>query len=159
VTIYMNILIISALVLILILTIIAGYFSYKVRLLNKQKQQQLKNNQDAWVQNRNELIKDIQFIANSMFQQQCEITEGCMRLEYLINKVDDSPKMRIEFQHVYAHYDATAEMPIREAYQALTKKEQFKLDKARAKLETQNSEKVLSDAKKLVSFPFNMEKS
>jgi predicted metal-binding transcription factor (methanogenesis marker protein 9) len=155
----MNFLIISALILILILAIIAGYFSYKVSLLNKQKQQQLKSNQDAWEQNRNELIKDIHFIANSMFQQQCEITEGCMRLEYLINKVDDSPKMRIEFQHIYAHYDATAAMPIREAYQALTKKEQFKLDKARAKLEAQNNDNVLSDAKKLASFPFDTQES
>jgi hypothetical protein len=152
----MNILIISALIIILILAIIAGYLLYKVLLLNKQKEQQSKENQDAWVQNRNELIKDIHFIANSMSQQQCEITEGCMRLEYLINKVDDSPQMRIDFQYIYKHYDATAAMPIRDAYQALTKKEQFQLDNDRTKLEAQHKADVLNDTKKLAVHNFDV---
>ena len=150
----MNIFIISALIIVTTLTIVAGYLLYKVLLLNKQKEQQSKENQDAWLQNRNVLIKDIRFIANSMSQQQCEITEGCMRLEYLINKVDDSPKMRIEFQYIYKHYDATAAMPIRDAYLALTKKEQYKLDKDRAKLEAQHKADVLSDTKKLAEHSF-----
>lgn len=145
----MNILLIIATIVIVALSLIASYYLLKVRQLNKQQLEQNKQNQAAWQANQDELIKDIQFIANSMLQQQCEITEGCMRLGYLIPKVDDSEAIKNTFKHIYNHYTATAHMPIKEAYQALDKKEQFKLDSERFSLEAKNTEGVLQDCKKL----------
>jgi hypothetical protein len=151
----MNILIILALAIIATLAITAGYYLFKVRQVTRQEDLQSKENQQAWLLHRNNLIKDIHFIANSMTQEQCEITEGCMRLEYLIGKVDDSEQIRASFSHIYGHFNATAHMPIKDAYQSLSKKEQFKLDKERSRLEVESKAGVLEDSKRLSQHAFS----
>jgi hypothetical protein len=151
----MNIFIIFAVAIIVILAILAGYYLFKVRQVTLQEKAQTKENHQAWLLHRNNLIKDIHFIANSMTQEQCEITEGCMRLEYLIDKVDDSEQIRATFNYIYEHYNATAHMPIKDAYQSLSKKEQFKLDKERSRLEAQNKVNVLKDTSRLSQHPFS----
>lgn len=150
----MNVLLTIATVIIVALSIIATYYLFKVHQLKKEQAEQNKQNQAAWQANQDELIKDIQFIANSMLQQQCEITEGCMRLGYLIPKVDDSEAIKHTFKHIHNHYTETAHMPIKEAYQALNKKEQFKLDSQRFSLEAKNKQGVLEDSKKLAAHIF-----
>ena len=77
-----------------------------------------------------------------------------MRLGYLIPKIDDSEDLKHTFSHIYDHYSATAHMPIKEAYQALSKKQQFKLDSERLTLEAKNKQGVLKDSKKLAVHSF-----
>lgn len=150
----MTTLFLIALSIIIVLSCVAGYYQFKLYKVNKNKQLQAKLNQQAWLEHRNKLITDIRFIAQSITQEQCEITEGCMRLQYLITRIDDSQNITEEFQHIFAHFNATKHMPIKEAYKALNKKEQFKLDKERANLETQNSPLVISDCKRLIGYSF-----
>lgn len=150
----MNIFYTVAAIILLILAGIAGYYLNKVRKLNQAQKEQAEKNKQALEDHRNALIKDIQFIANSMVQKQCEITEGCMRITYLINKVDDSEALRQSFPHVHNHTQATAHMPIKEDYKALTRKEQFKLDNERHTLESKSAENILREVKKILTHNF-----
>ena len=151
----MTILLIFAFTIISALTLVAGYYLLKLQKATKVKSIQTQKNHQAWLDHQNELIKDIKFIANSMSQEQCEITEGCMRLAYLINKVDDTDQIKNKFPHIYSHYNATMHMPIKDEYKALTRKQQFKIDCERRDLENTNKTAVLSDTQNLANHIFS----
>ena len=146
--------IIAAAIVLLILSSIAGFYLWKVRQLKKNQADQIKRNQEAWKAHQEELAKDVRFIANSMVQGQCEITEGCMRIQYLLDKLDEELKNKPEFQAIHIHYRQTAHMPIRDAYKALSRKEQFKLDQQRFSLEEENRERVIAEATTLLTYRF-----
>lgn len=150
----MTILITLAVLIILSLASVAAYYLIKLQKSKIAEQAQIKENHLAWLEHKNTLIKDIKFIANSMLQQQCEITEGCMRLGYLIPKVDESETFKLTFPAIFEHYSLTTDMPIKDAYQALSRKEQFKLDSKRLTLEAKNKEPVLSNCQTLLKHTF-----
>jgi hypothetical protein len=147
-------LIIFAVLILLTLSAIAAYYLAKLKKVKNNEEEQAKKNQEAWLSHKNELVKDIKFIANSILQEQCEITEGCMRLGYLMPKVDESEEIQTRFGSLFDHYRATSNMPIKEAYKALTRKEQFKFDSKRLRLEAENKSGVLSDCKILLKHSF-----
>ena len=150
----MTILISIAATILVVLSAIAAHYLVKLRKVKTAEQKQIKQNQEAWLKHKNELVKDIQFIANSMLQEQCEITEGCLRIGYLIPRVVESDDIKSTIKHIFEHHSLTANMPIKEAYKALSRKEQFKLDSQRLTLEAKNKNGVLEDCKTLLNYSF-----
>lgn len=150
----MTYLVIIAAIILLILSAVAGYYLLQVHQLKKRQAEQIKSNQEAWKAHQEELAKDVRFIASSMVQGQCEITEGCLRLQYLMDKLDEELKNKPEFQRIHLHYRQTQHMPTHEAYKALKRKDQFKLDNERFKLEDQNRDGVLEEAALLLTYRF-----
>ena len=102
-----------------------------------------------------ELLQDIHFIARSVLSDQCEITEGVLRLQYLIKGLDPSAWYLKELQTIRLHYEATSHMPILEAYQALSRQEQFKLDNQRWQLEADHKSGIMRELQWLVTYRFN----
>jgi uncharacterized membrane protein YcjF (UPF0283 family) len=147
-------LIIIAIIILIILTSIAGYYLWQVHQLKKRQTEQNQKNQQAWKAHQEELAKDVRFIANSMVQGQCELTEGCMRLQYLMDKLDEGLKNKPEFRMIHLHYEQTQHMPTHDAYKALDRKSQFKLDNERFKLEDSNRDGVLKEASLLLNYRF-----
>lgn len=134
----------------------AAYYVIKLRKVQTQQTQQIQKNREAWQKHRDELASDLKFIANAMVQGQCEITEGCMRLAVLMDRLDDELQHNHQFTTIRAHFSQTAHMPTHEAYKALTRKEKFKLDNQRYALEEQNREQVLNEAKALLAYRFEI---
>ncbi len=149
-----SVLIYIAVIVILALSIIAAYYLFKLKNVNRLQKLQIEKNQHAWQEYQDELITDLQFIARAMVQAQCDITEGCLRLKVLMDRLDETLQDNKEFQHIQQHYQQTRRMPTHKAYKALNKKQQFKLDQERLKLETLNSEAVLIEVKNLMTFQF-----
>ena len=108
---------------------------------------QLRNHQQ-------ELIKDIRFISLSVIQKQCEITEGVLRLQYLLKGLDPDVWEQPELASLRTHYDAVKEMPILEAYKALTPKQQFELDKTRLTLEETHQASIERELRWLHQYSF-----
>ena len=141
----------------LVIVGLAGYAYYlavklhkaKIELLEAQQQaeQKLKDHQQK-------LINDIQFIARSVLSEQCEITEGVMRLNYLITALDADVWQDSALMTVRQHHGATADMPILEAYKSLSKKQQFELDNQRYKLEESHKTAILKEMQWLASYRF-----
>lgn len=148
-------LVITAIIILLILSAVAGYYLLKLRKAKQLQAQQMQQNQDAWQKHRNELASDLHFIANSMLQGQCEITEGCLRIVVLMDRLDDELQHKPEFKTIQAHFAQTINMPTHAAYKALSKKEQFKQDKLRFSLEEQHKEQVLLEVKTLSEYKFD----
>jgi len=152
----MFILLTTASLIIIVLAAVAIYYTIKLHQANKRKSEQAKTNQQAWQKHQTDLIKDIHFIANSMTQGQCELTEGCMRLSYLIERFDQKLTAHPDFQNVFLHKQQTMHMPIQDAYKALSRKQQFLIDKERSALESKNETEILKDASRIAQFQFNI---
>ncbi len=148
-------LILIAAAIIISLSTVAGYYLLKLKKVKQQQNQQAQENQQAWIDKQEELASDIRFIANSMLQKQCEITEGCLRLKVLMDRLDENLQHQAEFKTIQLHYQQTSNMPHHHAYKALTKKQQFKQDQLRFQLEEQHRSQVLIEAKLLSGFQFN----
>lgn len=142
---------------VVIIALLSGYAWHLTRKVKQQEIQQQKEEAEAELQLRKyqqELVKDVQFVARSVIQQQCEITEGVLRIQYLVNGLDPDVWNQPELKQVREHYFATCDMPILDAYQALTPKQQFKLDKERHKLEQDNKEAIEAELTWLAAHSF-----
>ncbi|OUR64016.1 hypothetical protein A9Q73_09145 [Bermanella sp. 47_1433_sub80_T6] len=147
-------LIFTGIAIILSLSAIAGYYLLKLRKVKLQQNEQIELNRQAWLDSQEELAADIRFIAKAMVQQQCEITEGCLRLKVLMDRLDETLQHNGDYQTIQLHYQKTAHMPHHKAYTTLNKKQQFKLDQDRFELENQHRQKVLLEAKQLSDYQF-----
>ena len=148
------ILIFMAAAIILSLSATAAYYLLKLRKIKQHQNQQVSLNRQAWLDGQEALAADIRFIAKAMVQQQCEITEGCLRLKVLMDRLDETLQHHSDYQTIQRHYQKTAHMPHHQAYQALNRKQQFKLDQARFELESQHRQQVLLEAKRLANHQF-----
>lgn len=90
------------------------------------------------------LIESIQIIATAMRTGDCNLSEGCIRLRYLLDHLDPEQRLRPRLEAVYTHYEAIAHMPVREARKALKLSERNRLDRERETLETENREAILA---------------
>lgn len=147
---------IVAIVILVVLSAIAAYYLIKLRKVKQEQSDQIQRNKIAWQKHRDELAADLRFIANAMLQGQCEITEGCLRIKVLMDRLDDELQHKPEFKTIQAHFAQTITMPTHEAYKALGKKEQFKLDRQRFALEEENKEQVLVEVKTLSTYKFDI---
>lgn len=129
------------------LALVALYYLRQVKLQTQKQEQQRAENEAAWRAHQLELHNDLRFIANALLQGQCEITEGCLRMTYLMSRLDESLLSKSEYSTIVKHAGMTAHMPTHQAYKDLTRKEQFKLDQERFKLEDNHRSAVLKEAK------------
>jgi len=143
-----------AVAIILGLSAVAGYYLLKLRNVKQQQNAQILLNRQAWLDSQEELAGDIRFIAKAMVQQQCEITEGCLRLKVLMDRLDETLQHNTAYQTIQLHYQKTAYMPHHQAYKALNKKQQFKLDQDRFALEEQHRQQILLEAEQLSDYQF-----
>lgn len=149
-------LITAAIAVIVILSGIAAYYLIKLKHAKKSQQKAIAEGEAAWRKKQEEIAADIRFIASAMVQEQCEITEGCMRLTVLMDRLDENLRFQPEFSSIRAHFEATAHMPTHDAYKALKPKQRFELDKQRFELEEKNKTSVLKDAQTLVTKKFQV---
>lgn len=151
----MNPYLLAGAVIIVILSLTAAYYLFKLHKAQKVQAQAIIDGQQAWLAKQQEIAQDIRFIANAMLQEQCEITEGCLRIIPLMNRFHQELPFKADFSQLLQHQQACSEMPINEAYKALSRKEQFKLDKKRYELEAKNKDSILKEAKLLLNFRFD----
>jgi hypothetical protein len=137
---------------VLILCYIAFYLWFKV-YQQKQKELEIAKTLDQnLTKKREKLSQDIRFIAQAMLSNQCEMTEGCMRLKVLLDLIDQRYTHHPKLQQLQAFYNLVSHFPTHQAYKALTKAERLRFDAERFALEAQHKESVFHDIESLNSF-------
>lgn len=119
---------------------------YAGRLLFMLKQQNTR--QTAAREKRTETITDsIILIAKAMEQQQCELSEGAIRICNLLEALPlrSPPAFKTKFPHIYALFIDVSGFAILEERQKLSPKEKMKQDKAREQIESEHETKVLAE--------------
>lgn len=147
-----------AIVIVILLALWAARLQWQLRQRAQQQAEQIEQEarqaQEKTDKRYQELSSDIQFIARSMLQKQCEITEGVMRIHVLADALDTDTMLQPAFSTLHGHFLQVKQFPIMQAYKDLSRKEQFKIDRLRDKLEQENEAAILQELETLLSQRF-----
>ena len=135
------------------LLIVASLSFYAGKLLWQLKRQE-KRQQQARQKRIDNITSSIHVIAKAMEQQQCDLSEGCIRLCNLLpaiplEKLPDYPSV---YPSIYTLYRKVEDMPTHKAREQLSKKERLKQDYQRAEWEAELETAILPELAKLKSF-------
>ncbi|MBY5993385.1 DUF2489 domain-containing protein [Ferrimonas balearica] len=124
----------------LIVVALAAYAASLLWQLRQVKQRQAA----AVAQRRSDLLEQIQLVAKACQQQQCEPSEGALRLVNLLRALPDADQEQLRQRYPVLHelYDNIAHHPILEARKALKRNERMKLDMERAHWESRLGPKM-----------------
>lgn len=135
---------ISGAIIILALALYAG------RLLSMLRTQQ---NQQLTIRGKRvaSMQESIRTIAFAMTQQQCDLSEGVIRICRLLEAmpVDPHPDYAKEFPFTHELFDKVKSYPTHEARSLLTKTQRREQDKERQELESQLESKILKETEVL----------
>lgn len=133
--------------------IIAALAYYAHTLINQLKEQERKqkNVRDTRIKN---IMQSVHVIALAMEQQQCDLSEGVIRLTNLLDALPlkPQPDFATEYPAIYGLHERIAKYPTHEARAALTKKERRAQDKEREQIESEYAVLINQDVIKLKDF-------
>ena len=133
--------------------IIAPLGYYAGTLLYKLKQQNIKKEQVRL--GRVDTITDsIIVIVKAMQQQQCELSEGVIRIVRLLEALPISPQpvYRNDYPHTYSLFTEVSSFAILEERKQLPKKERMAQDLKRGQIESEFESKVLEELPAIKAF-------
>lgn len=139
--------------LIVALIIIAGLAFYAGSLLFKLRAQRQVRKQKTQHRIAN-ISQSIQTIAKALEQQQCNLSEGSIRLYHLLEAlpIRDKPDYSQQFSGLYSLYEQVKDLPTHEARKAQSKEITKHQDLHREEIEAQLELKILSDVAVLKTF-------
>jgi hypothetical protein len=139
--------------LLIALLIVAGLVAYAGLLIFKLRTQQILRKQKT--QKRIDKISvSIQTIAKALDQQQCNLSEGCIRLFHLLEAlpVKDKPDFSKQFKGLYSLYEQVKDFPTHDVRKLQGKDVTKKQDLQREELEAQLESQILNDVSVLKTF-------
>ena len=133
--------------------IIAGLAFYAGRLLfllKKQNQRQSAAKQKRILN----ITESINTIALAMSQQQCDLSEGTIRIYRLLEALplDPRPDYDSQFPQLSALFLKVIGFDTHEARMALDKRERRRQDRARGEIEAEYESKLLPELEKITTF-------
>jgi hypothetical protein len=138
---------------ILAIVIIAGLSFYAGKLLWQLKRQ---NKRQALARQKriDSITESIQVIAKAMEQQQCDLSEGCIRICNLLPAIplNDLPDYASMYPYIHELYGKVAHMPTHKERERLAKNVRRKHDLQRAEWEAELETSILPEVGKLKSF-------
>ena len=139
--------------LIVAICVVAGLTFYTALLLFKLKVQ-LKLRDQKTKKRIDNISESIQTIAKALDQQQCNLSEGCIRLFHLIEAlpVKNKPDFSLQFLGLYSLYHKVKDLPTHEVRKSQTKMETRQQDLQREELEAQLESQILKDVSVLKNF-------
>ncbi|CUS47771.1 MAG: protein of unknown function DUF2489 [Idiomarinaceae bacterium HL-53] len=133
--------------------IIAGLSIYAGMLLG-QLNKQRKENQVGENKRLAYIHESILTIAKAMQQEQCPLSEGCIRIAVLLDNLPDAKHAKFEqrFPKIHEMYEKIKHMPTHDARKQFPKDEIRKLDKEREALEIELEKDIQTDVVAVLSW-------
>lgn len=145
-----NIIIASGSVMVLVLSIYAGYLWQQVWYQRKKKQEY-----NAYVlEKKQNWVESIVLIARALVAGQANITECAIRIKVLLDNVYEGECPKLEFRAIYELMWATSHMPILEQRKQYTRKEIQAFDDEREALEKIHEDSVIKAVKFAINYDF-----
>ena len=135
----------------LLIILALGFYAGRLLFLLKQQNQQHQAARNKRIKN---ISESIHIIAKAMEQQQCDLSEGVIRIVNLLNALplNPPPNFKSTYPHIHALFVEVSGFAVLEARQQLTKQERRKQDYAREQIESEFESKVLSELPKLKDY-------
>lgn len=133
--------------------IIVGLSIYAGRLLFLLKAQNDRNHK-ARQKRIDSMTISIQTIAFAVQQQQCDLSEGAIRICRLLEAmpIDPQPDHAQHYPALHSLFHKVKEYPTHEARQALSKSERREQDKERGQIESELESEILVEVEKLKTY-------
>jgi hypothetical protein len=133
--------------IVVILAFYAGSLIFKLRAQRKVRNQKTQQRVDN-------ISESIQTIAKALEQQQCNLSEGCIRLFHLLEAlpVKDKPDFSQQFTGLYSLYEQVKDFPTHDVRKSQSKSETKQQDLQREELEAQLEYQILKDVSVLKTF-------
>ena len=144
--------IVLAIGIVLVLAFIAYRLQSQVRAMEQRKSQEQQELAKQQVKHEQYLQNSIRILSQGIVDKQVTLTEGSIRISVLLDnlKVDDTVKE--EFNVFYQLAEATAHIPILDAWKKLSSKERYRFDKERLNAESKFGDFAVDAAKRLKDY-------
>lgn len=137
------------------LAIVSGLAFYAGRLLFLLKQQ--KHNAEQVRQQRiSNILDSVHTIAQAMQQQQCNLSEGSIRLGYLLKAMPlrDPCDFQAQYPALFELFDLVKDLPTHEARKALKRQQREQQDELREAHEARLESAILKEVTQLQTLSF-----
>jgi hypothetical protein len=133
--------------------IILGLSVYAARLLMQIKAQN-ERSQTARQKRIDSMTVSIQTIAFAMQQQQCDLSEGAIRICRLLEAMplNPQPEYSEHYPALHSLFDKVKDYPTHDARKELSKTERREQDKERGQIESELESTILIEVEKLKDF-------
>lgn len=136
--------------------IVAALSFYAGKLLSqlKQQQQKQKNARNARIE---KIMESVYTIALAVEQQQCNLSEGAIRLVNLLDSVpvDSPPNCERDYPALFELFAHVRELPTHQERKALDKIVRAKQDQLREEVETRLESSILKEVEKIRKLNFS----
>ena len=121
-----------------------GFYAGKLMFLLKQQNARQKAARDARIAN---ITESVIVISKAMQQQQCDLSEGAIRICNLLNALplQSPPDYRSDFPHIHKLFIEISGFAVLEERKKLSPAEKRKQDSAREQIESDYESLVLSE--------------
>ena len=149
---------ILACVVVVVLAVVASRLLYRLYKLRKAQAKKLVEQalaSELAVRERNMFLnKSIQILAQALAKNELSLTEASMHIAMLLDSLDVSEDVRVEFSAFYQLREVTDHIPILEAWASLPIKQQRLYDIERLRHEATYGDFVADAAKRILGREF-----
>lgn len=145
----MYILLAIAIVIVLGLSVIAGYYVWQLHLQQKKLAEVEAEQEKTKQEQRKRLNNSIQRLAQGVLADQLTKTEAAIRIRVLLDGLGVDDEVRKEYTAFYVLAAKTDHIPILEEWKKLPSKDKKKYEKDRINLEKEYGDFVMDAAKKI----------
>ena len=139
-------LLVIGLIIVSILATVAGVLLYKVHQKNQVQRALLAEKEQAIKEQRANINRSIQILAQASQSEDLTLTEACIRISVLLDSLGVNDEVREEFSAFYQLRSLTEHIPILDGWKKLSRKEQMQFDLQRMKHEASYRDFVLDAA-------------
>lgn len=148
---------IPLLILLAMVVIVTGLAFYAGRLLRMLKAQHQRQQQDH-TEKLQHLKQSIEVIGKAMQEQQCELSEGALRICVLLDHMpaDNRQDPAEHYPSLWQMYQTVKDMPTHKARKQQAKQQTYEQDKIRLQAEYDLKEQINDDVGRLLVFIRNI---
>ena len=140
-----------AIILLVVLISYAWHLQQRLKSLEEKQRSEAVEQENQRQQQVQDASRGIQILAGALVREEVTLTEGCMRIAYLLTQVHVEARQKQEYSVFFQLAEATAHIPVLEAWQELPKQQQRAFNKERANTEEAFQEFVLEAAQQLLN--------
>ncbi len=137
------------LILIFFLSIGVSFYYLKYKRILKSREDRARQYLEKEAKRVEHVNDSLRIIALAFKQGQCELSEACIRLRMLIDRVDHIENSK--FPYLFEMYEKIKHFKTHEARNALSSKERFNEDKIRFKIEKEFEQEISKECDALLS--------
>ncbi|MGB0898888.1 MAG: DUF2489 domain-containing protein [Psychrobium sp.] len=148
------VLIVLAILIIGGLAYYAGSLFAKLRVQTAQQQEAIAAHNEKITKHNQKLVDSIRLIAKAVGEEQCELSEGAIRICRLLEKVYVTQDANYPMHYPALHEldSFLADYPTHAGYKALERKERMRFDVKRAQQEERLKSEINKECATLISF-------